>query len=391
MLIKFYSFLLLLIPSISAINISCHFRTYIWNFIGSVYECHVSDLTITSLNTVITSANGTHYNSSMNHEKVTSFHSDSKDIHYMPHGLNKIFPNLVSILIANTHIKEIHQKDLEQYPKLKLISLYGNEIEYLEKDLFKFNTQLKYIFFHFNKINQIYPTIFDHLNQLECLFLSANHCVNKDKTDKSGVIELIKEVKENCLPSNYSLMNQLEDLKGKMNMSNFESFLRQFIKKSSNLESKMENMTNKQNEKLKKSESNLNQKVESTAKKITNEIHTLMKQQEQKSMAKFDEQFAAVSQNLKRLKNQFESEILKKQNEKTQTKPDEQKNELDQKLKKFKSEMFHQFFFIALPSICLFTSLNIVMIYLCYQKYAKIGKVQKSRPSNDVELEERNN
>ncbi|KAG5668275.1 hypothetical protein PVAND_016222 [Polypedilum vanderplanki] len=372
---QFLRFFLLFIPFVSAVIINCEFKTYTYSVIGSVYECILNkDPSIISPNIVITSANGTHYNSSMNHEKVASFYSNSKTIHYMPHELNKIFPNLIAILIHYGRIKEIHQKDLEQYSKLRLLNLYQNDITYLEKDFFKFNTQLQYISFSYNKINQIYPTIFDHLNQVEFLRLESNQCVNKNKYDRSGVLELIKEVKENCFPKNLSEIEKLQiDLNEKISI-NFDTIKNQLNEKSSNLESKMENLMNKQDEKLKKSESNLNQKVESTAKKITDEIQTLMKQQEKNLMTKLDERFTGMDHGLKEM-SQNTSNL---------------KNKTSQKLVNLEKSLFHTFFFIALPLICLFTFFNIVMIYLCCRKYCKFGKRQKSSPSNDVELEERN-
>ncbi|KAG5668271.1 hypothetical protein PVAND_016218 [Polypedilum vanderplanki] len=389
---KFLRIFLLFIPFVSAVVIKCQFEKNTYLAIGSVYECnHKSNSLITSPNIVIISANGDHYNLSMNHEKVASFRSDSSSqtIHYMPHGLNKIFPNLIAIIIWYGRIKEIHQKDLEQYSKLRYFNLDENDITYLEKDLFKFNTQLQFINLQKNKINQIYPTIFDHLNQLEYLWLDSNQCINKRKGDRSGVLELIKEIKDICWL--FTIFDRLNNADEK-SVSNWN----QLNEKSSNLESKMENMMEKQDEKLKKSESNLNQKVESTANKITDEIQTLMKQQEKNSMTKLDEQLEKINQNLKELKNQFESEILKikngmsERNDNTQDKISEQYQEMNQKLVNLLKNLFNQFFFIGLPFISLFTSLNIAMIYLCCRKHAKIGKVKKSSPSNDVELEDRN-
>ncbi|KAG5668296.1 hypothetical protein PVAND_016243 [Polypedilum vanderplanki] len=365
-LFRIYRIFLLFIPFVSAVVINCNFGRDSYYVIGSVYECILNkDPSITLPNIVISSANGTHYNSSMNHEKVASFYSNSKTIHYMPHGLNKIFPNLIAIIICYGRIKEIHQKDLEQYSKLRYFNLDENDITYLEKDLFKFNTQLQFINLQKNKINQIYPTIFDHLNQVEYLWLESNQCVNKRKNDKSGVLELIKEVKENCLPDIFLAFKQIKNLNETINVS-FGTIKKEFDEKLSRLESKMENLINKQDEKLKKSESNLNQKVD--------EIQTLMKQQDKKLMTKLDERFFGMDHGLKEM-NQNMSNL---------------KNETSQKLFYLEKNLIHTFFFIALPLICLFTFFNIAMIYLCCRKHAKIGDRQKSSPSNDVELEERN-
>ncbi|KAG5668368.1 hypothetical protein PVAND_016309 [Polypedilum vanderplanki] len=170
----------------------------------------------------------------------------------MPQGLNKIFPNLIFICIYKDHMKEIDQKDLEQYPKLKGLDLETNDIEYLEKDLFKFNTELQYLHFGNNKISQIHPTIFDHLNKLEYLELQGNQCINKGNTGRSGVLELIKEVKEKCLPEILFVFKQLQTLNETIN-NNFKSIKNQLNEKSlkiSNLELKNENMINLMNKNI---------------------------------------------------------------------------------------------------------------------------------------------
>ncbi|KAG5668404.1 hypothetical protein PVAND_016344 [Polypedilum vanderplanki] len=363
---KILSILLLLNPLIFAVVIDCEFESYSWTLIGSKYTCLLKkNPSINSLNTFITAANGNHYNSSMSHENVQGFYSTSSFyiLHYMPHGLSKIFPNLIAILINYSQMKEIHQKDLEQYEKLKYIQIWGNDIEYLEKDLFKYNTELEYISFGGNnKINQIYPTIFDHLSKLQQLYLSRNQCIQKDRTDRSGVLELIKEVKILC--STTLFLDQLEHF-NETNRINFESVKNQLIEKSS----KIESILTKQNEKF-------NQQTENILKNVSKH----MNQQDKKLMTKTDEQHREVNQNLHELKSQLKSEIIDIKNE--------LKMELTQKFVNVEKNVTHQFFFIALPLICLFTSLNVAMIILCCRKYAKIGKRQKQ--SNDVELEERN-
>ncbi|KAG5668308.1 hypothetical protein PVAND_016254 [Polypedilum vanderplanki] len=358
------------IPFVSAVEINCEFRNISWGGVGLFYDCNLqNDPRITSLYTAVTVVNGNHQ-LPMNNEKVQGFTSQSSSqiINYIPHGLDKFFPNLISIDINDGRIKEIHQKDLEQYPKLKILDLFENDIEYLEKDLFKFNTELQIVWIYNNKITQIYPTIFDHLNNLKRLWLTNNKCINKNKEDRSGVLELIKEVKENC-SSIFSVLDQLNNL-NETNLKNFQIIKNQItesLSKILNLKSDVKDIKNDLIDKLKKSETSINQKFEITAKNMTDIIQILMKQQEKISMIKFGEQNEEVNQNLNNLKNETSQQFLS-----------------------LKAETIHQFFFIALPLICLFTSLNIAMIYLCCRKYNKAGKPQKSSSSNDAELEERN-
>ncbi|KAG5673079.1 hypothetical protein PVAND_003154 [Polypedilum vanderplanki] len=139
---KFLRFLLFLIPCVSANEIYCNFGNVRSSVNAKIYYCILhQDPSITLPNSVITKANGTHQ-PSKSHADVQGFYStsSSKIIHYISHGLSKIFPNLIAIDIGNGRIKEIHQNDFEEYPNLKQLDSYNNDIKYLEKNLFKFNT-----------------------------------------------------------------------------------------------------------------------------------------------------------------------------------------------------------------------------------------------------------
>ncbi|KAG5668367.1 hypothetical protein PVAND_016308 [Polypedilum vanderplanki] len=120
---------------------------------------------------------------------------------------------------------------------------------------------------------------------------------------------------------------------------------------------------------------------------MNNEIKNLM--------IKFGEQNEKM-----KLKSINMSSIINKQNENNHEKFGGQYDKMDQNLNNHKNEtnqqyinlktdMMQKFVFIALPLICLFTSLNIAIIYLCCRKYARMGNRKKTSLSNDFELQER--
>ncbi|KAG5667869.1 hypothetical protein PVAND_015836 [Polypedilum vanderplanki] len=303
---------------------------------------------INSPNSPISAWSGSHL-SSMSNTDVTGFcsSSDSQIINYMPE-LNKIFPNLVFIYINIGRIKEIHRTDFEQYLKLTYLDLDGNDITYLEKSIFELNTKLQVIRFEGNKIQKIYPTVFDHLNQLQRLLISGSQCMNGDKSDRSGVLELIKEIKKICWSTivleNFDKQNiEIEMIK--------EQFQEKFSK-IVNLDTKAENMfkmMNNHSKMIRISESNMNNKIDSNERVLLNKIQKLNDQQKQ-----YEANLALMFKNLE-------------------------------------TSNFQQFFFIALPLICLFTTLNLIIICLCCRKHVKFGKKKIQKISrNDFEMEERN-
>jgi hypothetical protein len=181
----------------AAIVIECEFKTSLDE--DENYNCNLQgDPLITSPGVTVSSANGDHLRR-MSHADVQGFVSHQNTINFMPRGLSDVFPNLIGIWIGFAGMKEIHQSDLKQFPRLRYLSLYVNVLTIIEQDLFKFNPELEYISFYSNKITQIHPTVFDHLNKLRGLHLRPNVCINYNAGDRSAVVYVIRKVKQQCL------------------------------------------------------------------------------------------------------------------------------------------------------------------------------------------------
>ncbi|KAG5667587.1 hypothetical protein PVAND_015563 [Polypedilum vanderplanki] len=124
----FNSFLILFA---TCLVIICNFeKSSIINvyYASNLYICNINkDPSITSPNIIIKKVIGTHI--SMSHKNVEGFYSDSISfkIHYIPHGVHNFFPKFVLIYINNGRVKEIHQNDLVNYPKLKYLDLDEND------------------------------------------------------------------------------------------------------------------------------------------------------------------------------------------------------------------------------------------------------------------------
>lgn len=153
---------------------------------------------ITEPNTLITSASGTHA-SGKNNLMVEEIHfqDEKSQIYFFPKGLERIFPHLKSIRIWSVELKEIYQGDLQPFLELELFHPTGNKLEFLEKDLFKFNPKLKTFAPGSCPVTYIDPNIFDHLTNLTSLFIES--CVReKAEDDQSEVLRIIQEIKQKC-------------------------------------------------------------------------------------------------------------------------------------------------------------------------------------------------
>jgi chaperonin cofactor prefoldin len=203
--------LLLFVPFASSFVIDCEFKIGNWAVINNIYGCEPKiNPTITDRDIVMTSATGNHHNGSMNHASVKGFRilNSSHTISYMFRGLINVFPNLIAIMISSCHMKEIRQTDLQPYSKLKNLDLDSNDIETLERNLFKNNPQLEAIFLQHNKIKQVHPNVFDQLSELQYLYMNYNSCVTENGSTRTDALKLITKIKDQC--DNYDLVNEIE-------------------------------------------------------------------------------------------------------------------------------------------------------------------------------------
>ena len=131
---------------------------------------------------------------------VEGFYALNNTINYFPRQLDKFFKNLKYIGIEMSQLKEIHQSDLKPFTKLLQLNLYENQLEVINKNLFAFNLNLKYVSFANNKISFIDSNVFDNLINLRFLFLRSNECINMDaENDSTEVQKVIKEAQEKCV------------------------------------------------------------------------------------------------------------------------------------------------------------------------------------------------
>lgn len=145
---------------------------------------------------------GEHQNLSLSNDDVKAVKTDFHRMIYFPQSIQATFKNLEVIYMNDGFLTKITQRDLQPFPKLKMLDLFENRLEVLEENLFKFNLELKSVWFSNNRIYEIHPEVFDHLVHLRYLHLSGNACVARTAREgnKTEVSDLIREVKIGCAP-----------------------------------------------------------------------------------------------------------------------------------------------------------------------------------------------
>ncbi|KAL7012481.1 hypothetical protein ACKWTF_014873 [Chironomus riparius] len=211
-----------------SVDIQCEYGTSFYHAVGYVYECVLQNtLNIKSRESaVINSVNGSH-SSGKTSADVTGFWSwdSTRVIEYFPRNLDNIFTNLKMIVIQYGRLKEIQQSDLRPFTKLVLLSLYNNDIEFLEDGLFAYNPELEFVSFFYNKIIHIGSQVFDNLNKLTWLYLHKNTCIDMDaENNQTAVKEVISQAKVKCYNSEYLIIdNELAMIEDKLFCANSEA------------------------------------------------------------------------------------------------------------------------------------------------------------------------
>jgi len=228
---------LALVGSTQSVSFQCNYLTPDgWGSLGAIYYCNVQNaVSITSPDTAqVDSISGTHQ-AGYNNDNVVAISIGQGQIHYFPHGLNKFFKNLRGIEILNTGLKELHQSDLKNLPKLIDLHLWSSNLEILEENLFEFNPNLEAVSFYSNKISHIDPNMFNKLTKLKTLDLRSNTCIDMNAINNpTGVQNIIKTAQAQCKNSDYSSLEQM--------VKNLE--IESKTLNSENLREKIENLEN---------------------------------------------------------------------------------------------------------------------------------------------------
>lgn len=95
-------------------------------------------------------------------------------VHYLPIGINKVFPNLTTLQVSHCHLKEITRPDLFGLEGLTHISMSYNDYSYLPDNLFVRMKNLRHISFNSYDLKYVNPEIIDPLlnNHIEYFLLS---------------------------------------------------------------------------------------------------------------------------------------------------------------------------------------------------------------------------
>jgi len=213
----FSSFLCLIIflKASSSVDIRCNYfnNDFEYSILGKIYRCFPqNELNIISPETAVVESITGFHQSFKDNDQVIGFHSNGKNVQYIPKNLDKFFKNIKNIDIVYGRVKEIHQSDLKPFPKLVYCGFMDNDIEIIENDLFDYNPDLELVSFWNNKIFIIGSTAFDKLPKLNWLYLDSNRCINMRSEGVTSLTKyIIRHAKHKCKDPEISTNYKTDD------------------------------------------------------------------------------------------------------------------------------------------------------------------------------------
>lgn len=171
--------------------------------VENIYWCNDNKTTITERSTVITEIKGLHdVETNRNHDHVEGFVLVNTTINYFPRNIENIFKNLLVIVVRNASLLEIHREDLAGFPELLHLNLVFNKLQVLEKDLFMYNGKLEYLSLYKNNLKYVDAKVFANLANLVTLNFAMNPCsrtfTSRVENNRQEVVKLTKKVVEKC-------------------------------------------------------------------------------------------------------------------------------------------------------------------------------------------------
>ncbi|XP_037049120.1 uncharacterized protein LOC119083506 [Bradysia coprophila] len=177
----------LLLTFVETFDMQCDYVNSGWYIVGNIKNCYARNLTVDGPDQFVDSVNG---DTTTILEDVLGFWVQNQVCHYIPQKMVAFMPNLKAFGLSNSGLKTISKFDLAPFPDLIRIAFYGNQLEYIDGDLFTLNTKIQSINLEDNNLLIINGPVLKPLLFLNYVAFKLP-CFNK-KCEHSGCIPEIK-------------------------------------------------------------------------------------------------------------------------------------------------------------------------------------------------------
>lgn len=180
-------------------HLVCEYSIQDWTpAIGELYVCNVTNEVIIKERYVKEGTVSGIHNSEKTDKDVQGINAYFKSINYIP-DFSVVFKNLIGLHLDMCKVLKLTKEELKPYPKLQQLFLHRNKLRILEKDLFEFNPDLKYIRISHNMLREIDPMTFANLKALTHVYLSGNECTQKDAETQKEIQDMPGTLQSTCV------------------------------------------------------------------------------------------------------------------------------------------------------------------------------------------------
>lgn len=176
----------------------CQFAVDPWAILGDIYECNAI-VQSTGNEMILNDVTGDHLRGKSNLDVVGLVVHD-QNVTKIPGNITRtdLLPNIIAIIWRTSNLQTISAEDLEQFPNLKVLSIYQNQVTTLDGNLFTFTRSLKSIGFYKNNIRNVGEGLLNDLSNLEIVNFGANPCVNTQAATKQEISTLNLDLPRLC-------------------------------------------------------------------------------------------------------------------------------------------------------------------------------------------------
>lgn len=183
--------------SADAVEFNCNFHDHSHSVVEEIYTCRP---TVTSCaSTTLDDVTGFHLAGRTNTD-VKALWIEGENVPFIPQGISNYFENLIALTYISNQMPSITADDLQPFPLLEHLFLYGNHLASLDGDLFLYTPRMKYIYMGLSEIEHIGYDLVTNLDDLQQLHFEENNCINKTADSRTEVIKLGLELSVLCPP-----------------------------------------------------------------------------------------------------------------------------------------------------------------------------------------------
>ncbi|CAG9802033.1 unnamed protein product [Chironomus riparius] len=186
--------IILILKDSNAVNVDCSIQDNVWTPFGHFKECLAYR--------VVSKEPGQKLEAIESYTDLAELKSfyiyQSPYCFYLPSGIEKIFPNLKTLIIAYSGLMSITQDDLAPFPDLLGLYIDVTKITSIHGDLFINNKNLEELSLQQNQITYVEPDSFKFLTKLISFDFNGNSCHSKKANGRDNVESLMIDIETNC-------------------------------------------------------------------------------------------------------------------------------------------------------------------------------------------------